>query len=61
MTELWNDTYLTRETMDVGLKSRKLGVFIEKGLGMGKELARFHTIGQFKLQQNSYTSVKVYV
>ena len=61
MTELQTDTYLTQETTDVGLKARKLGVFIEKGLGLGKELPRFHMIGQFKLQQNSYTSVKVYM
>jgi hypothetical protein len=50
MTELQTDTYLTQETTDVGLKARKLGVFIEKGLGLGKELPRFHMIGQFKLQ-----------
>ena len=29
----------------------KLGVFIEKGLGLGEELARFHMIGPFKHQQ----------
>jgi hypothetical protein len=31
----------------------KLGVFIEKGLGLGlgEELARFHMIGSFKHQQ----------
>ena len=60
MMELQTYTYLTQETTDVGLEARKLGVFIEKGLGVGKELAQFH-IGQFKLQQNSYISVKVYV
>ena len=43
----------------VDLEAQKLGVFMEKGLGLGKELPRFHMIGQFKLQQNSYTSVKV--
>ena len=29
----------------------KLGAFIEKGLGLGEELARFHMIGSFKHQQ----------
>jgi hypothetical protein len=38
MTELWTNTYLTQETMDVGLNARKLGVFIEKGLRLGKGL-----------------------
>ena len=61
MTELRTDTYLTQGTTNVGLEAGKLGVFIEKGLGLGKELVWFHTIGQFKLQQNSYTSVKVYM
>jgi hypothetical protein len=61
MTELWTDTYLTQETMDVSLEARKLPDFIEKGLGLGKDLAWFYTIGQFKLQKNSYTSVKGYM
>jgi hypothetical protein len=29
----------------------KLGVFIEKGMGLGEELERFHMIGSFKHQQ----------
>jgi hypothetical protein len=29
----------------------KLGFFIEKGLGLGEELAWFHMIGSFKYQQ----------
>ena len=32
-------------------KAWKLGVFKEKGLGLGEELARFHMIGPFKHQQ----------
>ena len=51
MTELRTDTYLTQETTVVGHVARKLGVFIEKGLGLGEELARFHMIGSFKHQQ----------
>ena len=51
MTELRADMYLTQETAVVGREARKLGVFIEKGLGLGEELARFHTIGSFKHQQ----------
>ena len=35
----------------VGHEARKLGVFIEKGLGLGEELAQFRTIGSFKHQQ----------
>jgi hypothetical protein len=59
MKELLADTYLTQET-EVVMKlschvkrheAQKLGVFIEKGLGLGEELARFHTIGSFKHQQ----------
>ena len=61
MMELWTYTYLTQEIADVGQEAWKLGGFIEKGLGLGKELVWFHTIGQFKLQQNSYTLVKVYM
>ena len=45
------DTYLTQEIAIVGLEAQTLGVFIEKGLGLGEELARFHTIGSFKHQQ----------
>ena len=51
MTELLADTYLTQEIMDVGYTARKLGVFTEKGLGLGEELAWFHMIGSFKHQQ----------
>jgi hypothetical protein len=51
MTELRANTYLTQETEVVDHEARKLGVFIEKGLGLGEELARFHTIGSFKHQQ----------
>ena len=32
-------------------KAWKLGTFIEKGVGLGEELARFHMIGPFKHQQ----------
>jgi hypothetical protein len=48
MTELWAHTYLTQEIAVVGHEAQKLGVFIEKGLGLGEELAWFHTIGSFK-------------
>jgi hypothetical protein len=51
MTELWTNAYLTQETTVVSHVARKLGVFIEKGLGLGEELARFHMIGSFKHQQ----------
>jgi hypothetical protein len=34
----------------LGLKARVF-FFIEKGLGMGEELAWFHIIGSFKYQQ----------
>ena len=51
MMELQAKTYLTQETVVVGHVARKLGVFIEKGLGLGEELARFHMIGSFKHQQ----------
>ena len=51
MTELQTYMYLTQETEVVDHEARKLGVFIEKGLGLGEELARFHTIGSFKHQQ----------
>ena len=61
MMELQANTYLTQETEVVDHEARKLGVFIEKGLGLGEELARFHTIGSFKHQQNDYTSEKEYV
>jgi hypothetical protein len=43
--------YLTQETVDSTNEAWKLGVFIEKGLGLGEELARFHMIGSFKHQQ----------
>ena len=36
MTELRTDMHLTQEITDVSLEARKLWVFIEKGLGMGK-------------------------
>ena len=62
MMELPTDRHVSHTgDKDVGLEARKLGVFIEKGLGLGNELAWFQTIGQFKLQQNSYTLVKVYM
>jgi hypothetical protein len=48
MAELLVETYLTQETV---VEACKLGVFIEKGLGLGEELARFHMIGSFKHQQ----------
>jgi hypothetical protein len=32
----------------------KLGIFIEKGLGLGEKLAQFHMIGSFKHQQTVY-------
>jgi hypothetical protein len=48
MTELRADMYLTQEIAVVGHEARKLGVFKEKGLGLGEELAWFHTIGSFK-------------
>jgi hypothetical protein len=51
MTELRTDKYLTQETTFVGHVARKLGVFIEKDLGFGEELAWFHMIGSFKHQQ----------
>jgi hypothetical protein len=37
----------------------KLGVFIEKGLGLrlGEELARFHMIGSFKQQQGGIGTI----
>jgi hypothetical protein len=61
MTELRANMYLTEETEVVDHKARKLGGFIEKGLALGEELARFHTIGSFKHQQNDYTPEKDYV
>jgi hypothetical protein len=61
MTELRVNTYLTQETEVVDHEAGKLGVFIEKGLGLGEELARFHTIGSFKHQRNDYTPEKEYV
>jgi hypothetical protein len=51
MTELWAEMYLTQERVVVGHVARKLVVFIEKGLGLGEEVARFHMIGSFKHQQ----------
>jgi hypothetical protein len=51
MTELWADTYLTQEVAVAGQEARKLGVFKEKGLGLGEKLERFHTIGSCKHQQ----------
>ena len=43
--------YLTWEIVVVDHEAQKLGVFIEKGLGLGEELVRFHMIGSFKHQQ----------
>ena len=51
MKVLRTNKYLTQETAVVGHVARKLGVFIEKGLGLGEELAWFHMIGSFKHQQ----------
>jgi hypothetical protein len=51
MMELRADRYLTQEPVVVGHVARKLGFFIEKGLGLGEELARFHMIGSFMHQQ----------
>jgi hypothetical protein len=51
MTELRLHTYLIQEIVVVGHEDQKLGVFKEKGLGLGEELAWFHTIGSFKHQQ----------
>ena len=51
MMELLGYTYLTGDRGCVDHKAQKLGVFIEKGLGLGEELARFHMIGSFKHQQ----------
>jgi hypothetical protein len=51
MAELWTDTYLTQEIVAIGHLTRKLGLFIEKGLGLGEVLVWFHMIGSFKHQQ----------
>ena len=51
MTELQANMYLTQEIAIVDHEAQKLGVFKEKGLGLGEELARFHMIGSFKHQQ----------
>ena len=51
MSELRANMYFTQETAVVGHVARKLGVFLEKGLGLGEELAWFHMIGSFKHQQ----------
>ena len=61
MTELWANLYLIHEMEVVDHEARKLRGFIEKGLALGEELARFHTIGSFKHQQNDYTPEKDYV
>jgi hypothetical protein len=53
MTALRANTYLTQETEVVDHKAQKLGGFIEKDLGLGEELVRFHTIGSFKHQKKS--------
>ena len=50
MAELQVETYLTQETVDWTTRLGTRG-FIEKGLGLGEELARVHTIGSFKHQQ----------
>jgi hypothetical protein len=50
--ELLADTCLTGDIGCVDHEAQKLGVFIEKGLGLGEELACFHTVGSFKHQQN---------
>jgi hypothetical protein len=51
MTELQANMYLTQEIAIVDHEAQKLGVFKEKGLGLGEELARFHMIGSLKHQQ----------
>ena len=61
MTEFQANTYLTQEIAVVDHEARKLEVLKEKGLGLGKELVCFHTIGSFKHQQNDYTSEKEYM
>jgi hypothetical protein len=48
MMELQTNMYLTQEIAVVGHVAQKLGVFIEKGLGLEEELAWFHMIGSFK-------------
>jgi hypothetical protein len=50
MAELWVKTYLNAGNSGFDHEAWKLGVFIEKGLGLGEELARFHMIGSFKHQ-----------
>ena len=58
MMELPTDRHVSHTgDKDVGLEARKLGVFIEKGLGLGEELARFYMIGSFKHQQGGIGSV----
>ena len=57
MMELRADMHLTQETAVVSHVARKLGVCIEKGLGLGEELARFYMIGSFKHQQGGIGSV----
>jgi hypothetical protein len=41
MMELQTDTFLTQETTDVSHVARKLRVFIEKGLGLGRNWHSF--------------------
>ena len=52
MVELRVEKYLMQETVDSTMRLESYGFFIEKGLGLGEELARFHMTGPFKHQQN---------
>jgi hypothetical protein len=54
MTELRAEVYLTQETEVVDHEAQTLGVFKEKGLGLGEELARFHMIGSFKHRSDGW-------
>ena len=52
MEELWVENMFHTGDSGFDHKAWKLGVFIEKGLGLGEELAQFHMIGPFKHQQS---------
>ena len=58
MTELWADMYLTQETMVVGHEARKLGVFIEKGLGLGRNWRGFTQLVYFNISR-LYVQIEV--
>jgi hypothetical protein len=51
MEELWVENMFHAGDSGFDHEAWKLEVFIEKGLGLGEELARFHMIGPFKHQQ----------